>query len=186
MARVIARILSLCFIAGTASAQTPDALADLRWLIGEWKGVGQGDPGTSASERHIDSFLDGHYIRASGRSVYPKQERNPHGEIRGQLDIWSHDRARSSVILRQFDTLGFVSTYVLDKSASSAERWVLIAESLENVPKGWKARYIYTRPSANEYHEVLELDATGKGFKPYVSNRFLRIEAPTEKRASAD
>jgi hypothetical protein len=35
---------------------------------------------------------------------------------------------------------------------------------------------IYTRLSANEYHEVLELDADGKGFKPYVTNQFLKVE----------
>ncbi len=178
MQRLFAGILSIWLIAGTTPAQAQDGLADLRWLVGEWKGVGEGDPGTSASERHIDSFLDGRYIRAGGRSVYPKQPRNPKGEIHEQLDIWSYDGARNSVILRQFDTLGFVTTYVLDKEASAADRWVLIAESLENVPRGWKARYIYTRLAANEYHEVLELDPDGKGFKPYVTNRFLKIEKP--------
>lgn len=78
--------------------------------------MGQGDPGTSGSERHTDSYLGGRYIRASGTSVYPKQEKNPSGEIHEQLDLWSYDRARSSVILRTFDTLGFTCTYVLDRA----------------------------------------------------------------------
>jgi hypothetical protein len=52
-----------------------------------------------------------------------------------------------------------------------------VAESLENVPKGWKARYMVTRKSADEYHERLELDPDGKGFKPYVTNRFLKVSA---------
>ena len=63
----------------------------------------------------------------------------------------------------------------MDKTSSAADRWVLIAESLENVAKGWKARYIITRKSEDEYHEALELDPDGKGFKPYVSNKFLKI-----------
>jgi hypothetical protein len=29
-----------------------------------------------------------------------------------------------------------------------------------------------------EYHEVLELDTDGKGFKPYVTNRFLKVQPP--------
>ncbi|HXS89793.1 MAG TPA: hypothetical protein VN705_10620 [Steroidobacteraceae bacterium] len=177
MLRSIAGLLLSCLIGGAASAQSTDGLAELRWLIGEWRGVGQGDPGTSGSERHNDSFLGGRYIRASGTSVYPKQEKNPSGEVHEQLDLWSYDRARSSVILRTFDTLGFTCTYVLDRAASSADRWVLNGESLENVPKGMKARYIYTRPSENEYHEVLELDTDGKGFKPYVTNRFLKVQS---------
>lgn len=177
MRRLIVALVLPWLFASVATAESPDELADLRWLVGDWRGIGQGEPGTSASERHIDSFLGGRYIRASGSSVYPKQEKNPRGEVHEQMDLWSYDRARGSVVLRTFDTLGFSCTFVLDRAASSAGRWVLNAESLENVPKGLQARYIYTRPSENEYHEVLELDMDGKGFKPYVTNRFLKAES---------
>lgn len=66
---------------------------------------------------------------------------------------------------------------MLDKAASSNERLVLVAEHLENIPPGWRARYTYTFKPPDEYHEMLELDANGKGFERYVSNRFLRVEA---------
>jgi hypothetical protein len=169
--------LSAALLLASTHAAEPkvDGLAELKWLVGEWRGVGQGDPGTSGSERHVDSYLDGKYLRAQGRSVYPKQEKNPKGEIHAELDLWSYDKARNSIVLRQFDTLGFVVTYVIDKPASGPDRWVLVAESLENVPKGWKARYVITRKSQDEYHETLELDPDGKGFQPYVSNRFLKV-----------
>jgi len=106
---------------------------------------------------------------------------DPKGEIHAQLDLWSFDKARGSIVLRQFDTLGFVTTYILDKAGSGPDRWVLIAESLENVPKGWKARYVFTRKSDDEYHEMLELDPDGKGFQPYVTNRFLRVTLRTAR-----
>ena len=169
--------LAVFVLATSLQAAEPkvDGLAELRWMVGEWRGVGQGDPEVHGSERHIDSYLDGKYIRSQGRSVYPKQEKNPKGEIHAQLDLWSFDKARGSIVLRQFDTLGFVTTYILDKAGSGPDRWVLIAESLENVPKGWKARYVFTRKSDDEYHEMLELDPDGKGFQPYVTNRFLRV-----------
>ena len=177
-------ILSVCvFLSATAAnAAEPvkDGLAELRWMVGEWHGVGDGDPGTSGSERHIESYLDNKFIRATGRSIYPKQEKNPKGEVHAQLNLWSFDRARSALVMREFDTLGFVGTYVLDKSASAPDHWVLVAESLENVPKGWKARYVVTRKSEDEYQEVLELDPDGKGFQPYVTNRFLKITSLTE------
>ena len=172
-------ILSVCafLCAAVAGAAEPakDDLAELRWMQGEWRGVGEGDPGTSGSERHVDSYLDNKYIRATGRSVYPKQEKSPKGEVHSQLNLWSFDRARKVIVMREFDTLGFVCTYVLDKGASAPDRWVLVAESLENVPKGWKARYAITRKSDDEYHEMLELDPDGKGFQPYVTNRFLKL-----------
>jgi hypothetical protein len=174
--RWILTVAVFVFVTGLQAAEPKaDGLAELRWMIGEWHGVGQGDPGTSGSERHFDSYLDGRYIRSQGRSVYPKQEQNPQGEVHAQLDLWSFDQARGAIVLRQFDTLGFVGTYVLDKAASGSERWVLVAESLENVPKGWKARYVFTRKSDDEYHEMLELDADGKGFRPYVTHRFLKV-----------
>lgn len=167
--------LAAALLAVVVQGAAPKALADLSWMVGEWEGVGEGEPGTSGSERHIDSYLDGKYIRAQGRSVYPKQEKNPKGEIHEQLVLWSFDNARSAIVMREFDTLGFVGTYVLDKAASKPDRWVLVAESLENVPQGLKARYVITRVSDDEYHELLELDENGKGFEPYVKNRFLKV-----------
>lgn len=176
MLRATCITLLIVFPAAAAAAEPVQGLRDLQWLIGDWRGLGEGQPGRSAVERHAELALGGHFVRVEGRSVYPKQEANPKGDIHGEIDVWSYDRARQTLILRQFDTLGFVGTYVLDKSSSSAGKWVLLGESLENVPKGWKARYTFTLLAPNEYHEMLELDADGKGFKPYVTNRFLRIE----------
>jgi hypothetical protein len=176
-------LLSICALwctaASPAAEPVEDGLADLRWMEGEWRGIGEGEPGSSGSERHVDSYLGNKYIRATGRSVYPKQDKNLGGEVHSQLNLWSFDRARGVVVMREFDTLGFVCTYVLDKAASAPDRWVLVAESLENVPKGWKARYVVTRKSADEFHEMLELDPDGKGFKPYVTNRFLKVSPST-------
>src|SRR5690349_2130355 len=99
--------LALMLLASSVLTAEPrtDGLAPLRWLVGEWRGVGQGDPGISGSERHVDSYLDGKYIRSQGRSVYPKQEKNPNGEVHAELDIWSYDEARATLVFRQFDTL---------------------------------------------------------------------------------
>jgi hypothetical protein len=174
MLRLICLTLSIAFSAVLSAAEPVQGLRDLQWLIGDWRGLGEGQPGRSAVERHAELALDGNFVRVDGRSVYPKQESNPKGDIHGEIDLWSYDRARQTIVLRQFDTLGFVGTYTLDKASSSANKWVLLGESLENVPKGWKARYTFTLVSPDEYHEMLELDADGKGFRPYVTNRFLR------------
>jgi hypothetical protein len=91
-------LLALSPLLGAAEPKV-DGLAELRWLIGEWRGVGEGDPGTSGSERHVDSFLDGQFIRATGalRLSQAGQEskgRNPRGA--GRLELRSgaiRDRA---------------------------------------------------------------------------------------------
>jgi hypothetical protein len=154
----------------------PDALARLHWLQGHWVGTGEGEPGTSATEREIACVLDCKYLRVDGRSVYPRQEKNQKGEIHASMDMWSHDRARDRLILRTFDTLGFVTTYVEDPAAGKDDTLVLVAEHLENVPAGWKARYTYTFVAPDEFQELFELDPGGKGYETYVRNRFLRVK----------
>jgi hypothetical protein len=168
-----------CLMLAAASAQAeepkPDPLAKLHWLQGDWAGIGEGEPGTSASERHIECTLHCRYLRADAQSVYPKQEKNAKGEIHRSMDMWSFDRKRNKLVLRTFDTLGFTTTYVQDEAASTETKLVLVAEHLENVPTGWQARYTYTFVPPDEYHELFELDPNGKGFQTYVLNRFLRV-----------
>jgi hypothetical protein len=152
-----------------------DRLADVGWLVGDWTGVGQGQPGTSGSSRHAARVHGGRFIRVESRSVYPPQTGNDRGEVHTSTDIWSFDRSRGLLVMRQFDSLGFVSTYVQDRAASAGGRIVLVSEQLENVPGGWRARYTYEHPSANEYRELFELDS-GHGLQTYVASRFLRVE----------
>lgn len=166
-------LLALAPGAGLAREGAADRLAAISWILGGWAGVGEGRPGASASTRHATRVQNGHFVKVEGRSVYPKQERNDAGEVHSSIDLWSFDRRRNLLVMRQFDSLGFVSTYVQDRAASTAGRLVLVSEHLENVPAGWKTRYTYTYRAPNEYHELFELDM-GKGLELYVSGRYLR------------
>lgn len=160
-------------------AQQPDVLDPVARLTGEWVGTSEGAPGQAAAQRHIVRDIAGRFLRVEARSVYPRQAKNPRGEIHTSLGIWSFDKKRKLLVLRHFDSLGFASTYVQDAGASSADKLVLVAEHLENVPDGWSARYTYTFVAADEFHELFELDAGGKGLQPYVSGRYLRVPPST-------
>jgi hypothetical protein len=166
----------VCVLAGAARGEDekPDPLAAMNWIVGDWTGVGEGQPGVSSSQRHATRIQGGKFIMVEGTSVYPKQEKNPKGEVHTSIDIWSFDRARAVFVMRQFDSLGFVSTYVQDKAASTPERLVLASEHLENVPTGWTARYSYIATARDEYQEIFELSTDATGFKPYVTGKFLR------------
>jgi hypothetical protein len=177
IASAILLLTALC-----ASAAEPDGISAMAWILGDWIGKGTGEPGQSSSERHARKVLGDRFVRVEGRSEYARQESNPNGEVHVQTDMWGYDRARKILTLRQFDSLGFASTYVLDTDASTSSRWVLNAEQLENVPKGWRARYIYVLTSGEEYEETLELDMDGKGFQPYVTNRFRKAWSPAVSR----
>src|SRR5690348_7635065 len=92
----------------TAESGT-DGLAPLRWLVGEWRGVGQGDPGISGSERPDDSYIDGKHTRTQGGGVYPKHEKSRHGEAHAKLDFRSYDAPRVTLEFHQDDTLSNVA-----------------------------------------------------------------------------
>lgn len=166
--------LLLVGLSSAASAQTPDPLAPLACLIGEWRGVGQGQPGSSAADRHISRAHGGRYIVSEGRSVYPVQERNERGEIYTQTTIFSYDRRRSVIVARVFDSLGFVGTYVQDRAASIEGRVVLNSTSIENLPESAAARYTFSCPGEGDYRELFELNS-GSGLRPYADGRFRRI-----------
>lgn len=172
-ALILAMVGSLLAATASAADKKKDPLEAMSWIVGDWTGIGEGQPGASASERHAERTQNGHFIMIEGRSVYPKQEKNKTGETHSSIDIWSFDQARDVLVLRQFDSLGFASTYVQDKAASTKGRIVLVSEYLQNVPAGWTARYTYTFTAPDEYHELLELNG-GEGLKPYVSGKFLR------------
>lgn len=166
--------------AARAAPAPADRLAGITWLIGDWGGFGEGRPGLSGSDRHAERIQNGRFIRVEGRSVYPRQQGNPSGEIHSSLDLWSFDRRRNLLVLRQFDSLGFVATYVQDRAASTGGRLVLVSEHLENVPAGWRARYTYEHPARDEFRELFELDS-GQGYERYVSSRFLRVDGDSRQ-----
>jgi hypothetical protein len=171
-------VILLALAPGAASGARDgeaDRLAALSWLVGDWEGVGEGRGGIAASTRHAARVQNGHFIRVEARSIYPKQDKNKSGEVHTSIDLWSYDRQRKLLVMRQFDSLGFVSTYVQDPAASTAGRLVLVSDHIENAHAGWRTRYTYTHRAPNEYQELFELD-TGKGLEPYVTTRFLRKE----------
>jgi hypothetical protein len=58
-------------------------------------------------------------------------------------------------------------------AAGTRGRLVFVSEHLENVPAKLKARYTFELKGPDEYHELFELDEHDKGFRTYVSSRFL-------------
>jgi hypothetical protein len=175
--KLVLSLVLLMFCASvdaSADDTKTDPLSAVAWIVGDWSGLGEGEPGVSASARHVQRTHGSQFIVVEGRSVYPKQEKNKLGEVHTSTDIWSFDKARGLLVMRQFDSLGFASTYVQDTTASTEGQIVLSSEQLENVPKGWSARYTYTYIAPDEYRELFELNTGKKGFQTYVAGKFLR------------
>ncbi len=167
-------ILLLSPVVEAQSAQQPDVWEPLKLFVGFWKGTASGQAGNGKVEREYQFVLNGKYLYAKNTSTYPPQEKNPKGEVHEDWGLFSYDRGRKQIVLRQFHVEGFVNQYALDTAASNSKTLVLVTESIENIPPGWRAREMYKVLSNDEFIEVFELAAPGKEFEIYTENHFKR------------
>ncbi len=156
------------------AGQSGDPWEALRFLAGSWQGGGDGRWGHSTVQRDYEFVLNGTFLQARNRSVYPAQEKNPEGEVHNNWDLFSYDAGRGVFVLRQFHDEGFVNRYVAEPPADDSALIVFTTEHIENFMPGWRARETYRILGDDEFEEVFELAPPGGEFKVYVTNRFTR------------
>ena len=176
-----ALVIALCLGSAISSpaAQQPTSqtqlLSALDQFIGRWQGTSEGTPGKGTVEREYTRILEGRFVHVRNRSIYPAQERNPKGEQHEDIGVFSVDRARKRIVLRQFHVEGFVNQYVQETQAAD-RTLVFVTESIENIPTGWRARETYTLLGADEFEELFELAEAGKPFELYSRTRLKRVK----------
>jgi hypothetical protein len=153
----------------------PDTLAAIAPLLGKWTGASEGQPGNGTTEREYERMLGSRFIRARNRTTYPPQEKNPKGERHEDEGVFSFDRARKSIVLRQFHVEGFVNTYVQDPDAKPGTV-SFTTDGIENIPPGWRARETYIFHGPDDVEEVFELAEAGKPFSVYSRVRLKRVK----------
>ena len=160
-----------------ARGQQPaqDNLAAIAPLLGKWTGAAEGQPGNGTTERECERMLGSRFIRARNRTTYPPQEKNPKGERHEDEGVFSFDRARKRIVLRQFHVEGFVNTHVQDLDAKPGTV-SFTTEAIENIPAGWRARETYIFHNPDEVEEVFELAESGKPFTVYSRARLKRLK----------
>lgn len=167
-------VLSLSGLAGASQTDAASNLSLVQPFVGKWQGTSEGQPGTGTLTREYRLVLGNRFIEETSRSVYLAQEKNPKGEIHEHRSFLSFDRARKTVIFRQFHIEGFVNQYVLEPPTKPGTL-VFISEAIENIPKGYRARETYTFISETEFEEVFEIAEPGKDFALYSKARLKRI-----------
>ncbi len=168
-------ILFLLFISMgfPQSAPKDDLLATVRFFEGRWQGTGTGEPGNSTVEREYRFVLGGKFLQAKNVSRWAPRDSNPKGEIHEDLGMMSYDKARKTIVYRQFHVEGFVNQYVMEP-IRDPKTLVFVSEAIENIAPGWRARETYHLLGSDEFEEVFELAAPGKGFDLYSRTRLRR------------
>ena len=166
---------SLLLQASPAERPTPavDPWAPVRFLIGQWTGESEGEPGKGTVTRTYQFVLKDRFLHERNISTYPPQPKNEKGEVHEHWSFFSYDRARRTLVLRQFHPEGFVNQYAL-QNADAQGALVFESEALENAPAVWNARESYRVVSPDEFVETFEIAADGRTFSVYSQTRFRR------------
>lgn len=173
--RAAVLIVFLFGIQSIVSAQSaPDVWAPIRFFEGHWNGTAEGESGTGTVTRSYSFVLNNRYLYETNSSVYSPGRENPRGETHEHRSFFSYDRARKSIVLRQFHQEGFVNQYVLSDSLSGSGKLVFVSERFENFDNNWRARETYEIISMDEFIETFELGAPGKELEVYSRNHFTR------------
>ena len=153
----------------------PDPWAQVRFMVGEWKGTTTGDPGEGTVVRKYEFVLGQRFLHERNKSTYPPQEKNKKGEAHEHWSMLSVDRARKTIVLRQFHIEGFINQYVLVAEKSTPTKLVFESENFENFSNKWCARETYDIGGSNEFTETFELAPPEKPFEIYSKNILRRV-----------
>jgi hypothetical protein len=176
LAKIAAILLCTALLAGATRAgeQEADQWLPLRRLIGEWTGTASGNAGDGTVTRKYVLVMNDRFVHETNVSRYPPQEKNKSGEVHEHWGIFSFDKTRKLIVLRQFHVEGFVNTFRQAVPTESPASLVFESEAFENFSNSWKARESYEFVSNDEFIETFELAPPGKPFQLYSRNHFKR------------
>ena len=147
--------------------------AAFEFFSGGWTGGESATFGEGRGERTYELVLQDAYLLSRNRSVFPPQEGLPDGDVHDDWSVFSFDTDLDTYVLRQFNSEGFVNTFVLDAASSPPERLIFVLEESENA-RGTRATLTLTRTDANAFEEVFDLTLPGATESITIRSRWTR------------
>ena len=147
--------------------------AAFEFFAGAWTGDESATFGEGRGERTYELVLQDAYLLGRNRSVFPPHEGLPEGDVHDDWTMLSFDRDRDTYVLRQFNSEGFVNTFVLDPASSPPEQLIFVLEESENA-RGTRATLTLTRVDADSFNEVFDLTLPGRTESITIRSRWTR------------
>ncbi|HJN16630.1 MAG TPA: hypothetical protein QGH10_14090 [Armatimonadota bacterium] len=165
-------LMALMLVPAVCPAQESgdDVWRPLRFLEGVWSGTGEGLSGRSTVTQRYSFILGGKFLQARTRAAFPKQERNPDGELHEDMGVFSYDRARKKHVLRAFYVEGFVNQFVLEEITEDGRGLTFVAEAIENAPEGTSAKLVYKLSADGVLTEQFFVAFPGQELSCFSSN----------------
>ena len=144
----------------------------INFVIGEWVGTGSvfGNE-KSKIESSFQFVMDGKYIEVRNESRFEPAEKKPEGDYHIDKGFISYDKARKSIVFRQFNNEGYINQYLLNDSLSNDSLLVFETEIIENFVPGGKARWTIKKISEMEIETIFEVSFPNKEYTCFGVNK---------------
>ncbi|HCW07863.1 MAG TPA: hypothetical protein DGG95_10930 [Cytophagales bacterium] len=152
----------------TCFAQQPSYLDKWQWLVGEWKGEGDGEPGKGKGSFTFLPELDKKIILRKNHSEYPATKDKPK-IIHDDLMIVYPDASGSSVAI-YFDNEGHVINY----KVLHADSTVVMQSDKQNSSPVFKLTYRLLKDKS--INVKFEISRDGENFTTYTNGRCIKIK----------
>lgn len=160
-------VTSLLLIISSVVAQTstPNSLDDLRFLIGEWEGVGAGGPGAGRGVFSFEFDLQNKAIVRKNYAQYPPTADRP-AVRHDDLMVIYFDRASNQILANYFDSEGQQITYKVTPSLDH-EAVTFLSEPSASQPR---YRLTYRKVKDGTLNGKFEIAPSGQpeAFKTYL------------------
>jgi hypothetical protein len=148
----------------TCYAQETSSLDKWNWLIGKWKGEGNGKPGQGNGTFTFKQDLDKKIIVRKSHSVYPATANKPQ-IIHDDLMIVYLDYKGNASKAIYFDNEGHTIHYSITYSDKSI---ILTSDKIPNVPI---FRLTYTLLENNMVNTKFEMSQDGEKYTTYIEGK---------------
>lgn len=139
------------------------------WLMGNWKGEGNGQPGQGGGVFSFTLDLDQKIIVRKSHSEYPATDKKPK-IVHDDLMIVYMDFTGNPSKAIYFDSEGHTINYVI----SYADKTVtLISDKVPNAPI---FRLTYTLLDANTINTKFEMSQDGEKFMTYIEGKSSKVK----------
>lgn len=138
MRSILAMLLgaSFCLLAGTtlaAQETTPPNWQDWNFLIGEWTGTGNGQPGQGTGGFTFKADLQQHVLVRTNRAEYPATKERP-AYKHDDLMVIYHETAASPAQAIYFDSEGHVIHYAVQIDSANKTA-IFLSEAEAGMPR---------------------------------------------------
>jgi len=149
--------------------QTPDKWAKWNYLIGEWVGEGNGQPGKGSGSFSLSFDLDGKILVRKNHAEYP-ETKEKEAFVHTDLMFIYPDNSDNISKAIYFDNEGHIINYLITYAENS------ITLTSEAIPNGPRFRFTYImidNDTINVKFEIAQPNNT-EAFKTYIEGKCFR------------